>query len=80
MMRIFEDGRMEPWATGLRSPCGLGMIDGELFYTDNQGDWMGSGGIVHLKKGAFAGHPAGLRWAGQPNSPVKLTTSNYMLL
>jgi cytochrome c551/c552 len=74
MMRIFENGTMEPWATGLRSPCGLGMIDGELFYTDNQGDWMGSGGIVHLKKGTFAGHPAGLRWSGQPNSPVRLTT------
>jgi glucose/arabinose dehydrogenase len=74
MMRIWEDGRMEPWATGMRSPCGLGMVDGELFYDDNQGDWMGSGGIVHVKKGAFAGHPAGLRWANQPNSPVKLTT------
>jgi cytochrome c551/c552 len=74
MMRIYEDGRMEPWATGLRSPCGLGMIDDELFYDDNQGDWIGSGGIVHLKKGAFAGHPAGLRWTGTPNSPVKLST------
>lgn len=74
MMKIYEDGRMEPWATGLRSPCGLGMIDGELFYDDNQGDWIGSGGIVHLKKGSFAGHPAGLKWTGMPNSPVKLTT------
>jgi cytochrome c551/c552 len=74
MMKIYEDGRMEPWATGLRSPCGLGMIDGELFYDDNQGDWIGSGGIVHLKKGAFAGHPAGLKWTGMPNSPVKLST------
>src|SRR5690606_33266823 len=32
MLRVHEDGRMEPWAAGLRSPCGLGMIDGELFY------------------------------------------------
>jgi mono/diheme cytochrome c family protein len=74
MMRIFENGQMEPWATGLRSPAGLGMIDGDLFYADNQGDWMGSGGIVHIKKGSFAGHPAGLRWSGMPNSPMKLTT------
>lgn len=74
MMHIYEDGRMEPWATGLRSPCGLGMVDNELFYADNQGDWMGSGGVVHVKKGSFAGHPAGLRWSGMPNSPVKLTT------
>jgi cytochrome c551/c552 len=74
MMKISEDGKMEPYATGFRSPCGLGMIDGELFYADNQGDWMGSGGIVHVKKGSFVGHPAGLRWTGLPNSPVKLTT------
>ncbi|WP_211092965.1 MULTISPECIES: hypothetical protein [Chitinophaga] len=74
MMHITEDGKMEPWATGFRSPCGLGTIDGELFYTDNQGDWMGSGGLTHVKKGSFVGHPAGLRWTGLPNSPVKLTT------
>ncbi len=73
MMHIFEDGKMEPYATGFRSPCGLGMIDGELFYADNQGDWMGSGGVVHVKKGSFVGHPAGLRWAGLPGSPVKIT-------
>lgn len=74
MMHITEDGKMEPWATGFRSPCGLGTIDGELFYTENQGDWMGSGGLTHVKKGSFVGHPAGLRWTGMPNSPVKLTT------
>lgn len=72
VMHITEDGRMEPWATGVRSPCGLGMIDGELFYTDNQGDWIGSGGVWHLKKGAWVGHPAGLRWTNMANSPVKL--------
>ncbi|MGN6510002.1 MAG: hypothetical protein ACTHLD_11135, partial [Chitinophaga sp.] len=46
VMHISADGStMEPWATGMRSPCGLGMIDGELFYAENQGDWMGSGGV-----------------------------------
>jgi cytochrome c551/c552 len=73
-MKIHPDGTLEPWATGMRSPCGLGMIDGELFYDDNQGDWMGSGGIWHVTKGSFTGHPAGLRWTNLPNSPVKLTT------
>lgn len=74
IFKITPDGQMEPWATGVRSPCGLGMIDGELFYDDNQGDWIGSGGIWHAKKGAFMGHPAGLKWASTlPNSPIKLT-------
>jgi cytochrome c551/c552 len=74
IMKIHPDGTLEPWATGMRSPCGLGMIDGELFYDDNQGDWMGSGGIWHVTKGSFTGHPAGLRWTNLPGSPVKLTT------
>lgn len=73
VMNINEKGQMQPWATGVRSPAGLGMIDGELFYTDNQGDWIGSGGLWHLTKGAFVGHPAGLRWTNMPNSPLKLT-------
>jgi azurin len=71
-MRITPDGQMEPYATGMRSPCGIGMLGGEFFYADNQGDWMGSGGLVHVTKGDFTGHPAGLRWADQPNSPVKV--------
>ncbi|MSP08261.1 MAG: hypothetical protein EXR15_06340 [Chitinophagaceae bacterium] len=72
-LHIFEDGSMEPWATGLRSPCGISMIDGELFYTDNQGDWMGSGSIMPIKKGAFLGNPGGLVWTNMSNSPLKLT-------
>ena len=73
-LKIHPDGTLEPWATGMRSPCGLGMIDGEFFYDDNQGDWQGSGGIFHVTKGSFTGHPAGLRWTNLPNSPLKLTT------
>lgn len=73
-MKISPDGVLEPWATGMRSPCGLGIIDGELFYDDNQGDWIGSGGLWHVTKGSFTGHPAGLKWTGAANSPVKLTT------
>ena len=77
IMHINPDGTMEPYATGVRSPCGMGIIDDELFYTDNQGDWMPSGGVVHLKKGSFAGNPAGLRWTFMPNSPLKLTMEQH---
>lgn len=76
-MKITPDGKMEPWATGMRSPAGLGMIDGELFYSDNQGEYVGSGGIWHVKKGIYAGHPAGLRWTNLPGSPVKITTEQF---
>ena len=71
-MNITEDGKMQPFAAGMRSPCGIGMVDGEFFYGDNQGDWMGSGFIMHVQKGDFAGHPASLKWADRPESPVKM--------
>jgi cytochrome c551/c552 len=76
-MRITADGKMEPWATGMRSPAGLGFLNNELFYTDNQGDWMGSGALWKVEKGDFMGHPAGLAWSGMPNSPLKLTTEQF---
>lgn len=76
VFKVFPDGHREEWATGMRSPAGLGMIDGELFYADNQGDWMGSGGIWHLKKGAFTGHPASLAWTTE-DSPTKLTEEQF---
>jgi len=71
-MKISEDGSMEPFAAGMRSPCGIGMLNGDFFYGDNQGDWQGSGFISHVEKGDFLGHPASLNWADQPNSPVKM--------
>lgn len=74
VLHIDENGHMEPWATGMRSPCGISMIDDELFYTENQGDWVGSGSLIKINKGSFTGHPAGLRWADLPNSPVSVRT------
>lgn len=76
-MHITADGKMEPWATGMRSPAGIGMLNNDLFYTDNQGDWMGSGALWQVVKGDFMGHPAGLTWTGMPNSPLKLTEAKF---
>lgn len=77
VINIDENGNMQPWATGMRSPCGLGIFEGNLFYTDNQGDWMGSGGVWHVKKGSFMGHPAGLEWTSNPDSPLKLSAETF---
>lgn len=76
-LKIQRDGTIEPYATGMRSPAGIGVLDGEVFYTENQGDYIGSGGLWHLEKGDFSGHPAGLRWAELPDSPVKMTTAQF---
>jgi cytochrome c551/c552 len=76
-MNITEDGQMKPWAAGMRSPAGLNVIDGQLYYTENQGDWVGSGGLWKVNKGDFMGHPASLRWTSRSDSPVKLASDFF---
>lgn len=73
MLKITPEGEMTPIATGLRSPAGFAVNDvGDIFYTENQGDWVGSGRLTHLEKGDFAGNPEGLKWTDDPKSPLKL--------
>ena len=77
MLRVSPDGKMTPWATGLRSPAGFGALrNGDVFYTENQGDWVGSGRMTHLEKGDFAGNPAGLKWTSEENSPLNIKPSD----
>lgn len=72
-MIITPEGEMKPFATGMRSPSGVMVNDqGDIFYSENQGDWIGSGFIAHLEEGDFTGNPAGLQWADRPESPVKV--------
>ncbi len=73
MLKVDTAGNMKPFATGLRSPAGMGINEeGDIFYTENQGDWVGSGYVAHVAEGDFMGNTEGLRWAGEPGSPVKL--------
>ncbi len=73
MMKVSPDGTVKPYATGLRSPAGFGLnAAGDIFYTENQGDWVGSGNITHLELGDFAGSPEGLKWSGEEGSPLDL--------
>ncbi len=51
-----KDGHTEFIASGLRTPNGIGVgVDGALFVADNQGDWLPSSKIVHVKEGAWYG-------------------------
>ncbi|MCU0419926.1 MAG: DUF1080 domain-containing protein [Cyclobacteriaceae bacterium] len=51
-----QDGSFEFIAQGLRTPNGVGMgVDNEIFITDNQGDWLPSSKVVHVRPGAWFG-------------------------
>ncbi|MDB6076175.1 MAG: putative rane-bound dehydrogenase domain protein [Verrucomicrobiaceae bacterium] len=65
-------GKLIPMACGLRSPCGIGTnLDGDVFGSDQQGNWWPAGPLLHLRKGAFFGHAESLPDAKSPDSPVK---------
>ena len=66
-MRITPDGQAIPTCSGLRSPGGIGFnAAGEVFYTDNQGNWNGTGPLRQLIPGEFEGNPESLRWYDDP--------------
>ena len=72
-LEITPDGNMTPFAAGMRSPAGYGMnTAGDFFYTENQGDWVGSGRISQVEKGDFLGNAESLRWTDMPGSPLKI--------
>ena len=77
VMKLAKDGKTTPFSYGHRTPNGLGFdLKGNLFVTDNQGDWVGSSKLFHVQKDHFYGHAASLAWkqgfAGTPvDAPVE---------
>ncbi|MCR9245223.1 MAG: hypothetical protein NXI31_09340 [bacterium] len=54
-------GTFEPRCAGLRSPAGVAVSpQGEVFYTDNQGEWCATSKLALLETGDFHGHPHGI--------------------
>jgi uncharacterized cupredoxin-like copper-binding protein/glucose/arabinose dehydrogenase len=77
MVEVTPGGRMTPIAAGLRSPAGFTLsAQGDWFYAENQGEWVGSGRVTNIEPGDFFGHPASLAWSDLPGSPVKLHVSD----
>lgn len=54
-------GTFTPWANGMRSPAGMALSpDNRIWYSDNQGEYVGTSKIFVLEHNAFYGHPASL--------------------
>ena len=76
MMKVDGEGRLSPFASGFRSPAGIGMnASDELFITDNQGDWVASSYLGHVEADDFLGHPATL-WDREAYG-ITSSTLNY---
>lgn len=78
IMKYTSEGKLIPYACGFRSPNGIGFdLNGNLFVTDNQGDWVPTSTLYHIQKGKFYGHPASLVWKRNWNKgdPYKLPVS-----
>jgi hypothetical protein len=75
-VKITPKGKLIPYATGLRSPNGVNISpEGDIFYVDNQGEWVATCKMHHVKEGEYYGHPAGLRWVKQSPFADKLKDS-----
>jgi len=74
-MKVSKTGKLTPFASGFRSPCGISLSPaGDLFITDNQGDWMPASPIFHVEEGGFYGHPASLDWTEEYRKTSTLTS------
>jgi hypothetical protein len=86
-LRHFPNGRWEAMCSGLRSPAGVTFnLEGDAFYTENQGPWNGSCSLKHLRPGGFMGHPASYPWYSlapnmrpRPAEPTNTEESRYYL-
>ena len=71
-LRIRPDGTVEKVAAGLRSPAGVEVAPwGDVFYTDNQGEWCGASKLSQIVPGSFHGHPMRVDDTELPGSMVE---------
>ncbi|MEW6304556.1 MAG: hypothetical protein AB1705_13855, partial [Verrucomicrobiota bacterium] len=66
-------GDFQPMVAGMRSPCGLGAnLAGDMFCVDQQGTWIMTTPIYHLRRGVFFLNQEGIGSQDLPGSPLKL--------
>ncbi|MFZ9837761.1 MAG: DUF7133 domain-containing protein [Opitutaceae bacterium] len=71
-MRQAPGGELLPVAAGFRSPFGLGVnLAGDVFATDQQGNWWGTCPLIHVRPGRFYGHADSIPETRRPESPVR---------
>ncbi len=70
---IGKNGRFEPKSLGMRSPCGLGAnLEGDMFFSDQQGTWIPATPIHHLRPGVFYGNQESIESLKSPEAPFQM--------
>ena len=70
-MKVTPAGQLVPVCAGMRSPSGVGANRaGDMFYTDQQGNWVATNSLHHMRTGAFFHHPEALASMNLPGSPI----------
>lgn len=70
-IRVRPDGSWAPVSAGMRSPCGIGInMEGDVFYTEQQGNWTPTCSLHHIQPGVFHGHVDALEHCNRPESPL----------
>ncbi len=71
-MKVTADGSMTPMCAGMRSPSGIGSNSaGDMFYTDQQGNWVATNSLHHMREGVFFHHAEALASMDLPGSPIR---------
>ncbi|MDA7916178.1 hypothetical protein N9B94_02985 [Verrucomicrobia bacterium] len=72
-LKVAPDGTMKPVSGGFRSPSGIGInLEGDLFATDQQGNWFPTCPLVHVREGAFHGHADALKHCALPGATFQI--------
>jgi hypothetical protein len=70
---IGKNGRFEPKSLGMRSPSGLGAnLEGDMFFSDQQGTWIPATPIHHLRPGVFYGNQESIESLKSPEPPFRM--------
>ncbi|MCA9026749.1 MAG: hypothetical protein KDA86_16195 [Planctomycetaceae bacterium] len=70
-MIVTPEGKLVPVCAGMRSPSGLGAnADGDMFYTDQQGNWVATNSLHHMRPGVFFHHAEALASMNEPGSTI----------
>ena len=79
LLKVDGAGRLTPLACGFRAAAGVGISpDGDIFITDQQGDYIATSTLVHVQPGRFYGHPASLKWRDDYRGPLDLEALTRM--